>query len=339
MEGYQLDTQHVIRLTSAEIASLWTTYMSDTMSICVHKHILDKVEDTEVRSLYETALKLSQGHVQKIRQIFTEGKFPIPHGFTDEDLSLKAPRLFSDSFWLMYLNKMSIHGLTGYALALTTATRSDIRDFYTEVNATTMELYNKSTDVKLSKGLFVRPPYISTPSSVEFVKKQSFMTGWFGERRPLNALEISHIDFNLKKSILKQALFLGFRQVVKSKEVRDYISRAKDVCSNHIELFRTVLHENNLSSPPSWESEVTNSTVSPFSDKLILFHTQAMINYAIGYYGAGLAGTLRKDLAAKHVRVIAEDLILAEDGLNLMIDNGWLEQIPQAEDRKELANV
>jgi hypothetical protein len=170
--------------------------MSDSMAICVIKHVLDKVEDTEIRAVFELALNLSQSHVEKIKQIFIDEGFPIPHGFTDEDVNLKAPRLFSDSFWLMYINKMSIHGLTGYAVALTTAIRADIRDFYTQVNDSTMELYNKSLNVKLSKGLYVRPPYISTPEKIDFVKKQSFLTGWFGERRPINAVEISHIDVN-----------------------------------------------------------------------------------------------------------------------------------------------
>jgi hypothetical protein len=147
---------------------------------------------------------------------------------------------------------------------------------------------------------------------------------------------VYNIDFNLKKSILKEALMLGFAQVSQSKEVKDFISRAKDVSSKHIEIFSTILTENNLPSPPSWESEVTNSTIAPFSDKLMLFHTQALLNYAIAYYGAGLAASLRRDLAAKITQVIGEDLLLTEDGINLMIDNGWLEQIPQADDREEL---
>ncbi|NRD80869.1 DUF3231 family protein [Bacillus sp. BRMEA1] len=331
-----METDNSIRLTSGEIASLWTTYMSDSMAICVIKHALDKVEDTEIRAVLELALNLSQSHVDKIKQIFIDEDFPIPHGFTDEDVNLKAPRLFSDSFWLMYINKMSINGLTAYAVALTTATRADIRDFYTHVNDSTMELYNKSLNVKLSKGLFVRPPYISTPEKIDFVKKQSFLTGWFGERRPINAVEISHIDFNIKKSMLKEAIMLGFAQVSQSKEVRNFISRARDLSSKHIEIFHTILTDNNLPSPPSWESEVTNSTIAPFSDKLMLFHTQLLVNYAIGYYGASLAGSFRRDLAAKVTQVIGEDLLLVEDGVNLMIDHGWLEQVPQADDREEL---
>jgi hypothetical protein len=107
-----LETNHSIRLTSAEIAGLCTKFMSDSMVTCVNKHVLEKVEDTEIRDVFDFALNLSQSHMDKIKQIFTKEDFPIPYGFTDEDVNLKAPRLFSDAFWLMYINKMSIHAVT-----------------------------------------------------------------------------------------------------------------------------------------------------------------------------------------------------------------------------------
>lgn len=65
-----METNHSIRLTSGEIASLWTTYISDSMALCVIKHALDKVEDTEIRAVLELALSLSQSHVDKIKQIY-----------------------------------------------------------------------------------------------------------------------------------------------------------------------------------------------------------------------------------------------------------------------------
>jgi hypothetical protein len=42
-------------------------------------------------------------------------------------------------------------------------------------------------------------------------------------------------------------------------------------------------------------------------------------------------------LAADYIRLTAEIAAFAEDGLNIMIDNGWLEQPPQATDRDKLA--
>ncbi|MFC0270520.1 DUF3231 family protein [Metabacillus herbersteinensis] len=67
------------------------------------------------------------------------------------------------------------------------------------------------------------------------------------------------------------------------------------------------------------------------------FHTAALNNAGIGYYGASMGGAARRDLSAAYSRLIIEVGELAEDGANIMIDNGWLEKQPSAPDRKDLA--
>ncbi|MDF2910424.1 MAG: hypothetical protein K0Q56_1305 [Sporolactobacillus laevolacticus] len=339
MENMKHETEHSIRLTSPEMASLWTSYQSDTMAICVLKYMLEKVEDSQIKTVFEYALELANTHIQTITGIFKEENFPIPAGFTDEDVDLSAPRLFSDTYWLKYLHVMTIHGLTGYAVALTTAIRSDIRDYYTECNRSSTELYNKTIEALLSKGIFQRPPYISTPDKVEFVKKQSFLNGWFGDRRPLNSVEISNIFFNLNKDTVNRALQIGFSQVAKSNEIRDFMLRGADITFKHIEVFSSILHENDLPSALRLESEITNCIVPPFSDKLMMYHTQILVAAAIAFFGAGMAACMRRDLAVQYQRIITETQLYAEDGVNILIKNGWMEQVPQADDRKALAYI
>ncbi len=332
-------TEHSIKLTSTEVASLWTSYQNDTMAICVLTYMLAKVEDAEIRPVFEFALELATTHIEIISGIFREEKHPIPYGFTDEDVDISAPRLFSDAYWLIYLHEMTIHGLAGYAVALTTSTRSDIRDYYTQCNHSSTDLYNKTTDILLSKGIFSRPPHISIPDKAEFVKKQSFLNGWFADRRPLNAIEISNIFFNLEKDLVSRALHIGFSQVTKSKEVTDFMVRGTDMTYKHIEVFSSILHENDLPSPNHWESEVTNSTTSPFSDKLMMFHSLLLLSTAVGFYGAGMAVCMRRDIGLQYQRIITETQKLTEDGAELFIDKGWMEQAPQADDRKKLAHT
>ncbi|MED4761612.1 DUF3231 family protein, partial [Priestia megaterium] len=45
----------------------------------------------------------------------------------------------------------------------------------------------------------------------------------------------------------------------------------------------------------------------------------------------------RRDLSVDYARMITEMGLLAEDGANLLIDNGWMEQPPTATDRGDLA--
>lgn len=68
-----------------------------------------------------------------------------------------------------------------------------------------------------------------------------------------------------------------------------------------------------------------------------MYHVGFLFQTAIGYYGAGLGTSMRPDLGAHYSRIIAEDLKEGEDWMNIMIKMGWLEQIPQAPDRKAIA--
>nr|WP_279587130.1 DUF3231 family protein [Paenisporosarcina antarctica] len=81
----------------------------------------------------------------------------------------------------------------------------------------------------------------------------------------------------------------------------------------------------------------TRSKVSPFSDKLMMFHVAALNAAGIGYYGNSLGASPRRDLAAAYTRLIAEVGLYVEDGADMMISNGWMEKPPSSPDRKNLA--
>jgi hypothetical protein len=308
------------------------------MASSVINYMLKKVEDQDIRSILEFALGLSKRHIQVIKEFFSVEGYPIPYGFSDGDVNLEAPRLFSDSFFLKYIHIMAAHGMTGYAVAFTTSARADMRKYYADCNNETMELFNRSLDLLLSKGLYTRPPYLHPPDIARYVEKQGFLTGWFGNRRPLNGIEISNITFNMNKMVMQKALLLGFSQVAKANDVREYLMRGNQVTSKHVEIFSSLFHEDHLPSPPSWDSEVTNVTITPFSDKLIMFHTGVLTSTTSAFYGAALAVSMRRDLATQYTRLTTEMQQYGEDGANILIHNGWMEQPPTADDRVALAS-
>ncbi|MEW9674142.1 DUF3231 family protein [Ammoniphilus sp. 3BR4] len=99
------------------------------------------------------------------------------------------------------------------------------------------------------------------------------MTGFFGERRPLNAIEITYLFKNIECNSMGKAMMMGFAQVAKTAEVKDYFQRGKRISSKQMEIFSSILIEDDLPAPMSWDSHVTASTVSSFSEKLMMFHT------------------------------------------------------------------
>ncbi|MDQ0257027.1 hypothetical protein J2S74_004472 [Evansella vedderi] len=324
-------------LTASEMASIWTQYMFDSMSICFFKYALEHIEDEDIHHLYQTALKLSESHISKLTEFFKGENYPVPLGFTDKDVNVNAPRLFQDPFYLFYLYIMALQGLTGYALSVSTSIRADIRKYYMECNSKTMDLFEKTIDMMLTKGLLTRPPVLSPPESISFVKEQSFLTGWFGERRPLTAMEISDITFNMSKMHLHVALKVGFSQVTSSEKVRKYVNRGIRIANKHINEFQNIFGEEKLNSPMSWQSFVTDSTDPPFSDKFMLYQIQLSSQVAIAFYGTAFSVNSRRDLAAKYLKLCTELALYAEDGANFMISEGWLEQPPLASDRRQLS--
>jgi len=326
-----------IRLTSEELAQLWIQYLNDSSSICVLSYFLEKAEDEEIKPLITYALELSQSHIQKITTILTEEKNVVPYGFSiEEDVDLSAPRLFSDSFVLHFINQMSKIGLTSYAGSVAASVREDIRSYYMDCLGETMQLYKRSTDLLLSKGLLIRSPSLPNLEKVEFVKKQGFMLDVFGEKRPLTAAEVGNLFANLQRNALGIATLTGFSQVAHDKDVKQFFLKGLEVGNKHIRLFRNKLEESKLPAPMGWDSEITNSTANTFSDKLMMFFTSGLITLSVGYYGTAISQSPRGDISAMYNRLSLEVQLYAEDGANIMIKNEWLEQPPMASDRDEL---
>jgi spore coat protein CotF len=338
MGGYKVGGEHNPRLTSSEISIMWSSYVNNSFSKCIMEYFLANVDEPDIKSILEFALNISQKMLNMSKEILKKDNQPIPVGFTDEDVSPSSPRLFSDAFYLYYIKNMSKVGLSIYGVALATSAHSDVRDFLSQAIQASIELYNKTANVLLSKGLFVRPPYVSTPDSVDFIDKKKYLGGFLNlNNRPLNVIEITHIAANIEANVVGRALLEGFAQVAKSEKVSDYCNRGKEISKKHIQLFSSMLTEDDIPAPAAWDLEVTDSTFTPFSDKLIMFHITLLIASSISNYATSSAASLRMDIAASYVRLTAENAQYAKDGVNLMIENEWLEQPPQAPNHKGLA--
>ncbi|RSD25422.1 DUF3231 family protein [Mesobacillus subterraneus] len=332
MEG----THKSIKLTAAEVSYFWTTYLSDTMSVCVFRHFLEHIDDQDIKQLVKHAIDLSQQHVDIIKELFIEEGIEVPHGFSDQDVNLKAKRLYSDIFYLKYIKNMAGGGLGGYSRMLPNIFRDDVKSFYSKALTASIELENEATMIMKEKGLAVRPPFIPYPQKVEYVHKQSFFLEGLDRRGSLSGTEVTHLHYNIGTNQLGAAISTGFSQVAKSKKVKNYFVRGKDIALKHIAVFRDYLEKNSLPAPAGFEPEVTDSKESPFSEKLMMFHFSLMIYAGIGNYGIAISESQRTDLVIDYSRLNAEILKYSEDGANIMINNQWLEQPPLSLDRDDV---
>lgn len=326
-----------IGLVASEVAGLWDSYMNDSLGVCTLKYYLNRVEDEEVRRILQHALDISNGHIQFATNVFNQEGLPIPQGFAEDDVNIDAPRLYDDSFYLFYLTNMSQLGMNVYSLVLNHVARSDIRDFYTNCISESASLYNTITDTLLSQGIFIRAPRVEFPKSVSFIKDQNFFSGGLiGRKRPLVAREITSIFASLRYNLIGGALITGFGQVAESKKISDYFFRGRDLSFKKIKTLISILINENIPIPSTSNSFVTDSTTAPFSDKLMLYHTLLINGGAIAQDGTSLSTALRHDLQTHYVGSMADTGRYGEDGFDIMIENQWMEQPPQAIAHKNL---
>jgi Protein of unknown function (DUF3231) len=334
-----MKVEHHARLTAAEITQLWSAYMNDSMAICVLTYMDNIVEDEGVKEIVNYGLKLSESHIDKLKAFFNMEKYPIPAGFhLNEDVNVNADRLYSDTYILNYMRDLAQVGMNNYSMAIALSAREDVYNYFSACFAESNKLHQMAKDLMLSKGVYVRSPNLPIPSKVDFVKKQSFLTGWLGERRPLTGMEVTNLYANIQRNALGVATLISFAQVAQLKEVKQFIKRGKEIAHKHVEILGSIMHEDDLPAPMTWDAEITDNTSYVFSDKLMMFQTTALVAIGIGYYGLSIAASPRRDLVAQYTRLTTEIMEFSEDGANIMISNGWLEEPPRASDRQELAD-
>lgn len=226
-------------------------------------------------------------------------------------------------------------------MALAMAARLDVIDFYSQAMETTISIWNKTARVMLEKGVFVRPPCITTIDKVDFVKSRDFLGGFLAKRRPLLAIEVEQLFSGIITNEIGRTLLTGFHQVARSEEVRRYIKTGLDFSANILDDCSSILRTEGITSPMPWNGygAVTSSTTPPFSDKLIMFHLSLLNAAGIANYANSMASSLRQDLALMYGRLIVQTADYAHDGLKIMIDNYWLEEPPRCVDRSRLSNT
>lgn len=326
-----------LKLTSAEIGTLWGEYINGTAVDIINRYMLSIIEDEKIKVLFEDAIKIFDTQKNQIKLFMENEGFPIPVGFTESDLNKGNKRLFSDIFCLHYLHIMTLHGLLGHSTSLSSSVRKDLRHFYDSCSNDGMSMYHRTTELLLEKGHFQRDPYFYPETTPEFVSGQKFIDGYFGDKRPLASTEIIALSLNLKKKVMEKSLSIGFSQVTQSKEVRKFLEKAQNASDQQIQTLSQILKGDKLPVPMSWESEITTSQDSPFSDKLMLYHIGFLLQSAQAYHGAGLASAMRIDLVTTYEKIVLKNISITKEWFNLMTKNKWLEQPPLAPNRKKLA--
>lgn len=325
-----------IHLTAPEMSGLWTQYINDTLVTCVSSYFLNTVKDEQLRPIIEWTHDTAKENLSIMEEIFQKENFPIPIGFTEKDVNPEAPKLFGDTFIAAFLNQLSKFAMVAGGTTLGVTTRPDIVAFQKRILEKGTELLDKTRDLMLKQGTYIKPPTISTSDEVDFVKKQHFLAGFFGKKRSITATEITNLHLNIIANAIGKALITGFAQTAENKDVKQYFLRGIELSQKYVDTFSEFLREEDLLAPIGLDSHISHSTTPVFSDKLMMYNVAGMISGGIGNFGAAIAASARRDLGLKYASLLPEITLYAEDGANIMIKHGWMEEPPQADDRDEL---
>ncbi|WP_102348462.1 DUF3231 family protein [Bacillus sp. Marseille-P3661] len=325
-------------ITSSELGTLWLTYQQKTMILRMLEYFREKADDNHASEIITSLYTETDLYVDKIKGILQQEGAVIPVGFTAEDVNTQVPKLYDNGFDIMFIRLLKEISMGMHSLNITMAYREDIVMLFKDLTAITQKYYNRCTQYLLEKGMLARSPYVSMPTVIEFVKDTSYFGGLtanpFSEKRPLNTVEVAQIYHSIESNNTGMQMITGFAQCGNKEEVKKYFKEGAELAKGIIKELSETLLQSNIQIPGPSGGNATRSTVAPFSDKLMLYCTSLFCSFALGGNSLGTAFSLRNDLPTKMTIFMKDIFEYAHKGARIMIQNGWMEEPPQIEERK-----
>ncbi len=302
------------------------------MGVWVSRHFIATTQDQAVLKMLKFAEEIAFQEADQAKLFLVEAGQPLPQPFDENDVKINSSPIFTDHYVVLLKYGLAQAGITVYALSQNNSTRTDIRSFYKDCLQNASELLNLCVDLMVNKGLNHPEIHIPAPDTIEKIGSQKYLQGLFNDNRPINALEIGQLVYNFRATEIHKEFIKGASQVTNSKEMKKQFQRGVDIFQKHLELFQSVLSQNGLPKLPTWETEILETTTSPFSNRIMMYKHAALTSQAAARYGATLSSTTRKDIGAHFMRLMGETLKYGEDIANLMIKYKFLDQLPMAKE-------
>ncbi|MCM3439761.1 DUF3231 family protein [Metabacillus halosaccharovorans] len=329
-------------ITSSELGTLWLTYQEKTMILRMLEYFITKADDEKAKDIMTNLYDELNTYVGKIVQIYEEEGAVIPVGYTAQDVNKDVPKLYDNGFDIMFVRLLKQISMGLHSLNLTMTFREDINILFEDLTALTQRYFRICSQYLLEKGLLVRSTYVSMPKSVEFVKDNNYLGGIalnpFSQKRTLNTVEIAHLHKAIESNLTGTQMILGFGQCANDAEVRNFFNEGAELAKGIVKELSEVMIEVDLSIPQTPGGNATDSTVAPFSDKLMMYCTSLFCSFSMGSNSLGTAFSLRNDLSAKMGIFMKDIFEYAHKGAKIMISNGWMEEPPQMQNRKQKMN-
>jgi len=322
-------------LTSAEVSSVWAGYMKGSFEQRFFQYFLETTEDGEIKKIVERMLNQSRVSIEQTKAIFMNENIAIPLGFTDEDIRVKALKMFSDTFILYFCNDIVLLSLSTFSSAISDCTRKDVRNYFQTSLEFTLNMQNDINDLMLAKGVYLRPPQIAIDNVVDFVDEKKYFSGLLGGSRPINVAEIANLSRIIHRAQFSKMIFVAFGKIAKSKEIGLHFNKGRDEIQKVLDSLQEVLEKENIPISASSDYEIFDIDVPPFSDRLMLFFVNMCLGiFCFNMVAQAMTSSFRTDIVSKVTKIMNDMKLYYGEGLKLTIKNGWLERPPQSINRR-----
>ncbi|MCB2295619.1 DUF3231 family protein, partial [Clostridium algoriphilum] len=190
-----MTTEARIQLTSTELGTIWMTYQSTSASLVMFDLFKETTINKEAQNILADYIVECQNIKNKTVAIFNNENAVIPMGFEESDIVREAPALFDDFFNIMFLRQMMKLNFGHSAVSLTMSYMKEVNDILKLNFEVANNYYLMATNFLLENGVLPKPPYVTMPTTVEFIEGRNYMSGYnpLSEKRALNTIEVGYI--------------------------------------------------------------------------------------------------------------------------------------------------
>ncbi|WP_368502953.1 DUF3231 family protein [Alkalihalophilus sp. As8PL] len=322
-------------LSPIEVSNIWSSYLKNSMELRLFEYFYVTVEDKEIKHIINKMLLHSKKNLKELKKIFKQKKLTVPIGFTEKDVKPGAGKLFGDTFMLYFCQDITLLSMTTYSSALSDCTNQAVRSYFQMSLEFTTHIQNEVMNLLISKGVYIEPPQVSLDPKIEVVESKKYLSELLSEHRPLNVAEIANLTRITHRAQFSKMIFVAFSKIVTSKEMKKHFNKGRNELQDVLDSLQEVLEKENIPVSASGYYKIYDIESSPFSEKLMLF----FVNTCLGMFcfimiGQAMNSSLRTDILAKLTKVSLKFRKYYAEGLFLTIENHWLEEPPQAVDRK-----
>ncbi|MCI3927069.1 DUF3231 family protein [Paenibacillus sp. TRM 82003] len=322
--------------TVLELGYLWVGLSINNMMEKILLLFRRHADDQRIEETYAFAARTTTEMIARRRTIMTSMNYYPPTGFGESDINVDAPKLFTDRFLMYYLLVGAKLGIPFHARAYAATTRPDLMEYMEDCLTMAAELHRRVTETMIAKNMYWTPPPLPAADASERIQKTGYLSGWFGDKRPFNSIEIANMYEIIETLDMLHTLTLGFAQTAQTEETLVLLRRGSELARSMSRRVRGWLDEELLSLPPDLIGEVSESRTPVFSERLMVCHLAGLYGSLLTILGFSLGSGMRHDLITRFSELTAEAGLFAEKVTRFLIDREWLDKPPGSVDREAL---